>query len=81
MAIAMDIDVNVPQTVGAPTITVTELKQKVQEYVNSLYVRVIIPQANEPAATRRHSLSSLRGICKSGLSDKQALNEYLSEKF
>lgn len=78
MAIAINIKVNTPQSVGAPTITVSELRKKIQAYVNSLSVNVIVPQTE---TTHTHSLSSLRGICKSGISDQQAIDEHLDENY
>lgn len=78
MPTPININIQTPQIAGAPQISVKELEQKIQEYVNSLYVSVNVPK---PASSvkHHHSLSGLRGICKSGISDKQALDEYLAE--
>ena len=82
MAIAINIDVNTSYSPGAPTITMADLRAKVQDYVNSLRVNVMTTTpAEDVVAMPRHSLSSLRGICKSSLTDKQALDEYLSMKY
>lgn len=79
MPTPININIQTPQIAGAPQISIKELEQKIQEYVNSLYVSVNIPK---PASSvkQHHSLSGLRGICKSGISDKQALDEYLAEE-
>jgi len=82
MAIAINIDVNTSKKVGAPNISVSELKEMIQNYVNSLRVNVIVPQEKvERVSSYHHSLSSLRGICKSKITDEQALDEYLSRKY
>ena len=80
MSTPININIQTPQIAGAPQISITELEQKIQEYVNTLYVSVNIPK---PASSvkHHHSLSGLRGICKSGISDKQALDEYLTKKY
>lgn len=80
MPTPININIQTPQIAGAPQISVKELEQKIQEYVNSLYVSVKIPKS-ESSVRHHHSLSGLRGICKSGISDKQALDEYLAEKY
>ena len=80
MPTPVSINIQTPQIAGAPQISITELEQKIQEYVNSLYVSVYIPKT--PSSVKHHhSLSSLRGICKSGISDKQAIDDYLAEKY
>lgn len=79
MPTPININIQTPQIAGAPQISVKELEQKIQEYVNSLYVSVKIPKS-ESSVKHHHSLSGLRGICKSGISDKQALDEYLAEE-
>lgn len=80
MPTPININIQTPQIAGAPQISVKELEQKIQEYVNSLYVSVNIPKSAS-SVKHHHSLSGLRGICKSGISDKQALDEYLTEKY
>lgn len=80
MPTPVSINIQTPQIAGAPQISITELEQKIQEYVNSLYASVYIPKT--PSSVKfHHSLSSLRGICKSGISDKQAIDDYLAEKY
>lgn len=82
MSVAISIDVNTPQMVGAPTISVAELREKIQAFVNSLAINVVVNKSEMlDSSTHRHSLSGLRGICKSGISDEQAMDEILSEKF
>lgn len=82
MAVAININVNTSQKVGAPTISITELKELVQAYVNSLRVNVVVPDDEKTnVSSYSHSLSSLRGVCKSEISDDQAIDEYLTEKY
>lgn len=81
MAIAINIDVNTSKKAGVPTISISELKDMVQAYVNSLKVNVDVSKdEKKSSSTCHHSMSSLRGICKSNVSDDEAINEYLSEK-
>lgn len=80
MPTPVNIYIQMPQIAGAPQISVTELEQKIQEYVNSLYVCVNIPKSAS-SVKHHHSLSGLRGICKSGISDRQAIDEYLAGKY
>lgn len=80
MSIPININIQTPQIAGAPQISIRELEQKIQEYVNTLYVSVKIPKS-QSSVKHNHSLSGLRGICKSGISDKQALDEYLTKKY
>ena len=76
MAVAININVNTSQKVGAPTISITELKELVQAYVNSLRVNVVVPDDEKTnVSSYSHSLSSLRGVCKSEISDDQAIDE------
>ena len=79
MSTPININIQIPQIAGAPQISIKDLEQKIQEYVNTLYVSVKIPKS-ESSVKHHHSLSGLRGICKSGISDKQALDEYLAEE-
>ena len=79
MSTPININIQTPQIAGAPQISIKDLEQKIQEYVNTLYVSVKIPKS-ESSVKHHHSLSGLRGICKSGISDKQALDEYLAEE-
>lgn len=82
MAVAININVNTSQKVGAPTISIIELKELVQAYVNSLRVNVVVPDDGKTnVSSYSHSLSSLRGVCKSEISDDQAIDEYLTEKY
>jgi hypothetical protein len=80
MSTPININIQTPQIAGAPQISITELEQKIQEYVNTLYVSVKIPKS-ESSVKHHHSLSGLRGICKSGISDRKALDEYLTKKY
>lgn len=80
MALAYNIPINIPQESGARTISLLELKEKVQSYVNSLHI-TIRPSEVTSDTTHRHSLSSLRGICKSETTDYVAINEYIEEKY
>lgn len=82
MAVAININVNTSEKVGAPTISISELKELVQVYVNSLRVNVVVPEGGKTnVSSYSHSLSSLRGVCKSKISDNQAIDEYLTEKY
>jgi len=40
MAIAYNIPINIPQEAGAHSISLAELKEKVQSYVNSLHITI-----------------------------------------
>lgn len=82
MGIALNIDINSSNIQDAPAITVSELKEKIQAYVNTLRVRVIMPDnTNDVSTVHHHSLSSLRGVCQSNIADAQAMEEYISEKY
>jgi len=82
MAIAYNIPINIPNEAGARAISLSELKEKVQSYVNSLNITIRPSEAEvETGATHRHSLSNLRGICKSDMTDREAREEYIKEKY
>ena len=40
MTIAFNIPINIPQEAGARSISLAELKEKVQSYVNSLHITI-----------------------------------------
>jgi len=80
MTLAYNIPVNIPQETGARAISFAELKEKVQIYVNSLHI-TIRPSEVASETTHKHSLSGLRGICKSEKTDQDAREEYIKEKY
>ncbi len=77
---AYNIPVNISHEAGAQAISLSELKEKVQSYVNSLHI-TIRPSEIVSDTTHRHSLSGLRGICKSEKTDQEAREEYIKEKY
>ena len=54
-----------------------------QQQMEILIAQMMKTDSAQGAHSRstRHSLSSLRGVCKSGLTDQQALNEYIADKY
>ena len=80
MAIAYNIPIDIPNEAGARTISLSELKEKVQNYVNSLHITIRTVEVTSET-THRHSLSNLRGICKSDMTDQEARAEYIEENY
>lgn len=73
---AIKISVDIPAT---GNYNIEELQQQLKVYAQKLIKRY--SKKEEVSQSHRHSLSSLRGIGQTSISEEALLDDYLSEKY